>query len=121
MIPRVQIIEEDGKPRFAVIDYHVLRKLEELIEDALDVKEAEKILNAKTTSWKDFKEVKEKLLANPIKEKRMETGFTQGKLAKRMNVHQSFVAKIERADYNPSKQTLLKVAKALGCRVEELF
>lgn len=121
MIPHVQIIEEKGKPKFAVIDYKLLKRLEELIEDVLDIKEAEKILSDKTTSWKDFAEVKKRLLTNPIKEKRLEAGFTQKELAKRLRVNQSFVAKIERPVYNPSKQTLLKVAKALGCRVEELI
>lgn len=121
MIPNIQIIKEDGKPRFAVIDYSVLIKLQELIEDALDAKEAQHILNDKNTVWKDISEVKKKLLSNPIKERRKDAGMTQKALASRMRVHQSYVAKIERPNYNPSKQTLLKVAKALGLKIEDLI
>lgn len=121
MMPGVQIIEENGKPRFAVLDYKLLEKLEALIEDVLDIKEAKKILDDPSTTWKDFSEVKQRLLSNPIKEQRLEAGLTQKELAKRLRVHQSFIAKIERSNYNPSKQTLLKVAKALGCPAEKLL
>lgn len=121
MIPNIQVIEENGKPRFAVIDYKILKKLEELIEDVLDIKEAEKILKGKATTWKNLAEVKKRLLSNPIKGKRKEARLTQKELAKRLGVKQSFIAKIERPNYNPSKQTLLKIAKALNCPVEEIM
>ena len=121
MIENVQIIKEKGKPRFAVIEYGTFQKIEEQIEDALDVREAEKVLNDPKTSWRDFSEVKQRLMVNPIREKRKELGLSQKELAGRLKVHQSYISKIERPQYNPSKKTLLKVAKALECQPEELF
>ncbi len=121
MIEDVQIIKEKGKPRFVVLNYNTFERFEELIEDALDVKEAEKVLNNPKTEWKDFTEVKNKLLFNPIKEKRKNLGISQRELADRLVVSQSYIAKLERHGYNPSKKTLIKIARALNCRVEELL
>jgi ribosome-binding protein aMBF1 (putative translation factor) len=49
---------------------------------------------------------------------RQDAGLTQAQLAKRARVSQQMVAKLESPDYNPTIETLEKVAAALGSRLE---
>jgi DNA-binding XRE family transcriptional regulator/predicted RNase H-like HicB family nuclease len=49
---------------------------------------------------------------------RTDAGLTQAELAKRAHVTQQAIAKLEHPDANPSIETLEKVAKALGVRLE---
>lgn len=49
---------------------------------------------------------------------RQAAGLTQKQLAKRSGVSQQQIAKLERPDSNPTLETLEKVAKALGMRLE---
>jgi HTH-type transcriptional regulator/antitoxin HipB len=48
---------------------------------------------------------------------RQEAGLTQAELAERAGVSQPMVAKLERPDYNPTLDTLEKVAQALGVKL----
>ena len=52
---------------------------------------------------------------------RNEAGLTQAQLAKRARVSQQMVAKLESPDYNPTLETLDKVASALGARLDVKF
>lgn len=52
---------------------------------------------------------------------RQEAGLTQGELARRAHVSQQAVAKLEKRGANPSVETLEKLAKAMGRRVEVSF
>ena len=49
---------------------------------------------------------------------RQRVGLTQEALARRAGVTQPMIAKMENPDYNPTIETLEKVAKALGVRLE---
>ena len=49
---------------------------------------------------------------------RQEAGLTQAQLARRANVSQQQIAKLEHPDSNPTIETLEKVAKALGTHLE---
>lgn len=44
-------------------------------------------------------------------------GLTQEEVAKRMNLRQSNVARLERTDENPTIKMVGRAAKALGCRI----
>lgn len=44
-------------------------------------------------------------------------GLTQVEVARRMNLPQSNVARLERKDENPTSRMVARAAKALGCRV----
>lgn len=48
---------------------------------------------------------------------RRRLGLTQEDVAKRMNLRQSNVARLERKDENPTVRMVGRAAKALGCRV----
>jgi len=49
---------------------------------------------------------------------RTEAGLSQAELARRAGVSQPMIAKMEHPDYNPTIETLEKVAAALGARLE---
>lgn len=53
-------------------------------------------------------------LAEMIIKKRLERGFTQADLAKKLGTKQSAIARLESGYYNPSFSFLQKTAKALG-------
>jgi DNA-binding XRE family transcriptional regulator len=44
-------------------------------------------------------------------------GLTQEEVARRMNLRQSNVARLERKNENPTSKMVARAAKALGCRV----
>ncbi|MDA2915529.1 helix-turn-helix domain-containing protein [Nitrospinae bacterium AH_259_B05_G02_I21] len=68
-----------------------------------------------------YAEVKKRMWGNYIKDVRRAKGLTQKQLAERLDVKQSYISKIEKPDYRPWASTLEKVAKALGCEIEELI
>ncbi len=56
-----------------------------------------------------------------IKELRVRAGLTQAQLAKKMNVDQSCVSLWESEKTSPAKKLHKKLAKVLGCTVDELL
>lgn len=48
---------------------------------------------------------------------RRRLGLTQVEVARRMQLSQSNVARLERTDENPTAKMIARAAKALGCRV----
>ena len=85
---------------------------------------------------KDFSEIKKKWLKNPELKKeydalepefalaemlirqRIEKGFTQAQLARKIGTKQSAISRLESGDHNPTLEILKKVAHALGSKVE---
>ena len=60
-------------------------------------------------------------LANRLKEKRGELGLTQAELAERCGVTRKTVNTVENGVFVPSALLALKLARALGQPVEDLF
>ncbi len=60
-------------------------------------------------------------LANRLKDKRAELGLTQAALAERVGVTRKTVNTVENGVFVPSALLALKLARALGEPVEELF
>ena len=56
-------------------------------------------------------------LIRMIIKKRLDKGFTQAKLAKKIGTKQSAIARLESGAYNPTVIFLEKVAKALDARL----
>ena len=52
---------------------------------------------------------------------RLKQGLSQGDVAKRMNVHRSYISSIERGVRNPSLKVIQKIAKALEVPMEKLI
>ena len=60
-------------------------------------------------------------LKNRLKEARTEHGLTQAELAARVSVSRKTINTVENSVFVPSTILALKLAAALGCRVEDLF
>lgn len=60
-------------------------------------------------------------LANRVREAREAKGLTQAELATRIGVSRKTVNTVENGVFVPSTVIALKLARALGCAVEELF
>lgn len=56
-----------------------------------------------------------------IKELRLKAGLTQSQLAKKMNVDQAAVSRWESGETKPLRKCHKKLAKVLGCTVDELL
>ncbi|TFD50405.1 transcriptional regulator [Cryobacterium sp. Hh11] len=59
--------------------------------------------------------------ANPVRERRKERRITQAELAEQVNVSRQTIIAVEQGDYAPSVYLALRIARALGGTVEELF
>ena len=60
-------------------------------------------------------------LTNSVREAREAKGWTQAELAERIGVSRKTVNTVENGVFIPSTVVALKLAKALGCAVEDLF
>ena len=60
-------------------------------------------------------------LANRIKDRRTELGLTQAELAERVGVTRKTVNTVENNVFTPSATLAIKLARALGLAVEQLF
>ncbi|MCS3779164.1 helix-turn-helix transcriptional regulator [Tsukamurella ocularis] len=58
---------------------------------------------------------------NPVRARRRDQRITQAELAAAVGVSRQTVVSVEKGDYAPSVYLALKVARALGATVEELF
>ena len=62
-----------------------------------------------------------KKLLNNLEEVRKSAGMTQLELSESADVSRKSINAIENGIYVPSTVLALKIAKTLGCRVEDLF
>ncbi|MDB5709813.1 MAG: transcriptional regulator [Sphingomonas bacterium] len=60
-------------------------------------------------------------LINRLKDMRTAAGLTQAELAERVAVSRKTVNTVENGVFVPSTTLALKLARALGCRVEDIF
>ncbi|MHA7190706.1 helix-turn-helix transcriptional regulator [Arthrobacter sp. MDT2-16] len=58
---------------------------------------------------------------NPIRDRRKEQRMTQAELADLVSVSRQTIIAVEQGDYAPSVYLALRIARALGGTVEELF
>ena len=60
-------------------------------------------------------------LATSLKEHRQTAGFTQAELAEKVAVSRKTINTIENGVFVPTTVLALRLARALDCRVEDLF
>lgn len=60
-------------------------------------------------------------LGKQLKEIRKEKGITQEKLAENVNIHQTYVGKLEAGKRNPSIVMLYKISRALEIKLTDIF
>lgn len=62
-----------------------------------------------------------KQFGKKVREVRLKQGLSQGDVARKLNLHRSYVSGIERGVRNPSLKVVQKIAKALGAKVGDLL
>jgi molybdate-binding protein/DNA-binding XRE family transcriptional regulator len=72
-------------------------------------------------SAKDRTETSEPQFENRLREKRQALGLSQKQLADAANITRQAVAAVESNQYSPATSVALQLARALRCRVEDLF
>ncbi len=103
-----QIIEQDGKPTFAVVPYDQFKALLDSVDEA-DVYIPHDVVRKNAIegmsmlrAWREHKKL------------------TQAEVAKRMGITQAALAQMEKPDARPRKATLKKFAEALEISIEQL-
>lgn len=56
-----------------------------------------------------------------VRKIRLKQGLSQGDVARRLNLHRSYISSIERGVRNPSLKVIQKNAKALNVSIEKLL
>ena len=93
----------------------------ETLQDYFDVLEVQEMMDDPRTKFISWEEARKELFDNNIKKVRRRKKFTQKELAKKVRVSQARISQVENPDYRPTMKVYEKVARALGCSVEELI
>jgi ribosome-binding protein aMBF1 (putative translation factor) len=113
-----QTIKENGEVKFVVLPINVFHNLLERLEDQTDLRD---IRESKDEPLYSQEEAEGYIFMNPVKRERLEKGWTQQELAKKLGVKQSTVAKWEREGSVYHKATRKKLAKAFGIDEESFM
>ena len=103
------------------IPVEVWERIVEEFEDAAAASRAKAIMADASDPMISLEEGRRELFDNHIKKVRKRKGMTQVQLAKKLGISQGRVSEIEHLDYRPTIKTCRRVAKALGCEVEDLI
>jgi len=120
-----QIIEKNGKPEWVVIPYGEFIKIQEILEDAEDIKDIEENLKA-------IEENREIIIpgevtfaiidgTHPIRAWREYKNMRINELAKKIGISGSYLSQIENGKRNPTIETLKNIASALDIEPEMLI
>ena len=112
-----QTIKENGKIKFVVVPVKLFEKILDRVEDESDV---HAISEAGKEPLYDQNEAEDYIFMNPVKRERLNRGWTQEDLAKRLGVKQSTIAKWEKKNAVYRKKTRQKLAKVFGLKEESL-
>jgi len=63
----------------------------------------------------------QKMVGERIRHFRKEKGLSQEDLASLANLHATYIGQLERGEKNPTLNSMLKIADALGISLEQLF
>jgi DNA-binding XRE family transcriptional regulator len=122
----IQVIEHNGQPEYAVIDFHEYEKMRDALEDAEDLAGA-LAFKARLASGEEEtfpSDLVERILidgVNPVAEYRKYRGLTQKELAEIIGVQQAAIAQFESGKRDPSVKQLKKIATALDVEMDDLF
>lgn len=121
MNARIQVIERDGKPEYAVLPYKEYKRLAALAEDAEDIR----AFDAAMDSGEELlpADMVHRLVGgeNPIPVWRAYRNLTQAQLAEGAGVGQSYIAMLERGDRQGSITKLRAIARALKVDLDDLI
>ena len=106
-----QTIKENGKVKFVVLPIKSFRALLDKLEDKSDL---QAIREASSEPLYDQQEAESYIFMNPVKRERLDRGWTQQELARRLGVKQATVAKWERHGASYRKNTREKLARVFA-------
>ena len=106
-----QTIKENGKIKFVVLPVDEFNRLMEKVGKDADT---EAIRSASAEPLYDQKEAEDYIFMNPVKRERIEKGWSQSQLARKLGVKQSTVAKWERKGAVYRKKTREKFSRVFG-------
>jgi len=121
----VQIIEKNGKPEWAVIPFRDYKKLQEVLEDAEDIKEVEENSRA-IQEGKEITVPGEVTFAildgiSPIRAWREHRQIKMNELSKKVGISSAYLSQIENGKRNPTIDTLKAIAKELQIDIDMLI
>ena len=102
------ITDTNGNPEYAIIPYNVFSELSRQYSDDENLTVPHEVVSASVDG------------DSMIKAWREYHGLTQRELSDRIGISQPTLAKLEKADANPRKSTLKKIAAALGIKPAQL-
>ncbi len=119
---KTTIIERDGKPEYAVLEYAEYERLLAAAEDAADIA-AVAAVYADDTEEMLPSEMVDRLVAgdNPIRVWREHRGMTGRDLADAVDVQQSYISQIETGKREGTIDVLRRIATALGITLDDLY
>ncbi len=121
----VQIIEKDGKPEWAIIPYSEYEKIQEALEDAEDIKDIEKSLQAVQEGGEAIipGEITFSIIdgIHPARAWREYRKIKMNELAKMAGISAAYLSQIENGKRNPTIDKLKAIAEALGIEVDMLI
>ena len=121
MNDKVQIIEFDGKPAFAVVPIALWRTLAEHLEDAEDAAAFDRARAQDDGTRIPHSIVQAELDGlHPVRAWREHRGMTQAALAGAAGVSRAFICQIEAGERTGSMDTLAAIARALDVSLDLL-
>lgn len=120
----VHILEDDGKPAFAVLPYAEYERLLALAEEATDAQALGEFVERYRCGEEETVPVAvvDRLLAgeSPLRVWREHRHITAAQLAATVGVTPAHISKLESGKGDPSLSLLIKLAEALRVSLEEL-
>lgn len=118
---KVQIIEKNGKPEWAVIPYREYRRLSEAAEMAEDVRDFDEAVSEKDEEAVPHAIVQRLVMGEqPVKVWREYRGLTQAVLARAAHITPAYLSQIETGARKGSVRVLTTLARTLQVDMEDL-
>lgn len=117
---KVQIIEKNGKPEWAVIPYREYRRLSEAAEMAEDVRDFDEAVSRDEETVPHAVVQRLVMGEQPIKVWREYRGLTQAALARAARITPAYLSQIETGVREGSVRVLTALARTLQVDVEDL-
>ncbi len=122
---KVQVIEKDGRPEWAVIPYGEYERLIEAAENMEDVRDYDAVKKALGNGSEELvpSDVADQLLngENPLRVWRKHRGLSVSELAAACGLTPAAVSQIENGKRSPSIEKLKAIAAALNVEVNDII
>ena len=117
---KVQIIEKNGKPEWAVIPYREYRRLSEAAEMAEDVRDFDEAVSRDEETVPHAIVQRLVMGEQPVKVWREYRGLTQAAVARAVRITPAYLSQIETGVREGSVRVLTALARTLQVDVEDL-